>query len=154
MTSIEALDIAFVPLAEHHLDEVMAIEVEAYPEPWTRAMFRDEIRSPRSHFYIMFAGEEMAGYGGFWLVLDEAHITSVTVRDTFRGRKLGRRLTVFLLESAKDAGAVMATLEVRESNTVARTLYESLGFKPVGIRKKYYPKSNEDAVVMLLEFKR
>ncbi len=127
----------------------MQIEVEAYPEPWTEGMFREEARSYRSHFYVMKLGEQLIGYGGFWLVLDEAHVTSVTVCKAYRGQGYGRRLLTFLLESAIDAGARMATLEVRVSNVNARGLYVSMGFRPVGLRKNYYPKTGEDAIVML-----
>ncbi len=141
----------FERITADYLDEVMGIEVEAYPEPWSRGMFREEIKSPRSYFYLAFQEDKLVGYGGFWLVLDEAHITSVTIRSSSRGQGLGRDLTQFLLKAAMDAGAQVATLEVRASNLTARNLYESEGFRQVGLRKGYYPKSKEDAVVMLKE---
>ncbi|MBN2307582.1 MAG: ribosomal protein S18-alanine N-acetyltransferase [Candidatus Hydrogenedentes bacterium] len=144
-------ELQYVPLAQEHLDRIMAIEVEAYPEPWTRGMFVDELRNPRSHFDVVFLDEALVGYGGFWLVLDEAHITSVTVCRDQRGRGYGRRLMEHLLERARTVGARLATLEVRMSNLTARNLYLSLGFRPVGIRKDYYPRSHEDAMVMLAE---
>lgn len=152
MSVSESSVLEFFPLREEHLDAIMAIEVEAYPEPWTLRMFQDEIRMARSYFYVGFLGEELAVYGGFWLVIDEAHITSVAVKDSYRGRGLGRKLMDYLLDEAEVAGATRATLEVRVSNQVARNLYVSLGFRPVGIRKGYYPKNNEDAVVMLKDF--
>ena len=142
----------FVPLSEEHLDDVMAIEQEAYPEPWTLRMFHEEIRGERSYFYVAFLEEALVAYGGFWLVLDESHITSVAVKDTYRGRGFGRQLMEFLMNEAVDSGATRATLEVRVSNLRARNLYLSLGFRPIGLRKGYYPKNNEDAIVMLKEF--
>jgi ribosomal-protein-alanine N-acetyltransferase len=151
MSVSESTTLRFVPLQEKYLNDIMAVEVEAYPEPWTLRMFQDEIRSDRSHFYIALLEDEVAAYGGFWLVLDEAHITSVAVRDIYRGRGYGRQLVNFLLDSAIECGAVRATLEVRVSNLRARNLYVSLGFRPVGLRKGYYPKNNEDAIVMLKE---
>lgn len=149
MSVSESTSLRFEPLRETHLDEVMAIEIEAYPEPWTLRMFHDEIRSDRSYFFVGFLQDQIAAYGGFWLVLDEAHITSVAVRDTCRGQGFGRRLVQYLLDTAVAAGARRATLEVRVSNLVARNLYLSMGFRPVGVRKGYYPKNNEDAIVML-----
>lgn len=149
MSVSESTALRFVPLQERHLNDILAIEVEAYPEPWTLRMFQDEIRSDRSYFYVAYLGDDMAAYGGFWLVLDEAHITSVAVRDIYRGRGFGRRLMQYLLDTAIEAGACRATLEVRISNLVARNLYVSMGFRPVGVRKGYYPKNNEDAIVML-----
>jgi ribosomal-protein-alanine N-acetyltransferase len=151
MSVSESVALRFEPIAVEHLDEVLAIEVEAYPEPWTEGMFRDEIRNTHSHFYVVLLDEALVGYGGFWLVVDEAHITSVTVRDVFRGRGFGCRLVEFLLREAEDVGARVATLEVRVSNVRARNLYLQYGFRPVGLRKNYYPKSNEDAIVMLKE---
>lgn len=147
----EPVRLKYVRLAAEHVDRLMDIEIEAYPDPWTAGMFRDELRNPRSYFYVAYAGEETAGYGGFWLVLDEAHITSVTIAEGYRGHGLGRQMTLFLLETATKAGAHMATLEVRRSNTVAQHLYSTLGFRQVGVRKGYYPRSGEDAIVMLKE---
>lgn len=144
-----ALD--FVPLTEEYLVEIMEIETEAYPEPWTIGMFREEIKSRRSHFFVALAGEELVGYGGFWLILDEAHVTSVTVRDTLRGCGYGREEMIHLLEVAAREDARVTTLEVRESNESARNLYTSLGFRVAGLRKGYYSKTNEDAIIMVKE---
>jgi [ribosomal protein S18]-alanine N-acetyltransferase len=139
----------YVPLAHKHLSTIMSIEAEAYPEPWSRGMFRDEIKSERSYFYVAFVDEELVGYSGFWLVADEAHITSVTTRKTWRGRGLGRQQMEHLLAEATQLGAKIATLEVRESNVTARTLYTSMGFREIGRRRQYYTTSKEDAIVML-----
>jgi ribosomal-protein-alanine N-acetyltransferase len=142
----------FVALSEGYLDAILAIEVEAYPEPWTIGMFRSELRNSQSHFFVILFEGDLVGYGGFWLVVDEAHITSVTVKDVVRGRGYGRQLMDFLLDEAKRVDAQSATLEVRVSNLHARNLYLSLGFRPVGLRKGYYPKTKEDAMIMLKEF--
>jgi ribosomal-protein-alanine N-acetyltransferase len=147
----EAAMLRYVPLQEEHLDEVTAIELEAYPEPWTREMFVQEIHSDRAHFYVAYLAEFLAGYGGFWLVCDEAHITSVTARDRFRGRGFGRQILQFVLGVAAGLGVSLATLEVRASNFRAQNLYLSEGFRLVGARKGYYARSNEDALVMLKE---
>jgi len=152
MSVLEPVALQFVPLHESQLDRILAIEVEAYPEPWTRGMFYDELRNNRSRFIVAFEGEELVGYAGFWLVLDEAHITTVVVRDSYRGRGVGRQLFQTLLDLAREAGARMATLEVRVTNEPARRLYTSFGFRPVGVRRGYYPKTKEDAIVMLKEF--
>lgn len=153
MSVSESTALRFESIAETHLDRILEIEVEAYPEPWTEGMFRDEIRNAYSHFFVVMLDDALVGYGGFWQVMDEAHITSVTVRDTYRGRGFGRRLIEYLLHEAEVAGARIATLEVRVSNVRARNLYLQYGFRPVGLRKNYYPKSNEDAIVMLKELK-
>ena len=147
----EANELGFVPLARAHIDDLMAIELEAYPEPWTRGMFEDELRSRCSRFFVVLHNDAIVGYGGYWLVLDEAHITSVTIRKADRGRGWGRRLINYLLEHAQAEGVKTASLEVRQTNTPAQNLYRSLGFQQVGLRKGYYPQSGEDAVVMMKE---
>ncbi len=151
MTTSRQSVLTYVPLREEHLEQIMEVELEAYPEPWTVAMFREEIRNRRSYFFVALAEGEFVGYSGFWLVLDEAHITSVTVADHYRGRGYGREQVVHLLETAIELDARSATLEVRPSNHPARELYDSLGFRAVGMRKGYYSKTNEDAVVMMKE---
>lgn len=151
MTISKQRTLEFVRLGEEHLPEVMVIEEEAYPEPWTLGMFREEIRGKRSYFCVAMADGEIMGYAGFWLVQNEIHITSVTVADCFRGRGYGREQALHLLSVAKEWGVVTATLEVRESNETARRLYDSLGFSTAGRRKGYYSKTNEDAIVMRLD---
>lgn len=151
MSISESTALHFTEFERNHLRDVMEIEIEAYPDPWAEGMFLDELRSPRSHFYVVYLDDILIGYGGFWLVLDEAHVTSVTISETYRGLGYGKQLVVFLLELARKVGARLATLEVRASNDRARSLYLNMGFHPVGVRKKYYPKSGEDAIVMIKE---
>jgi ribosomal-protein-alanine N-acetyltransferase len=146
------IPLCFEPLRPEHLQAVLAIEVEAFPESWTRGMFLEEIKNERSHFFAATRDDTLVGYGGFWLILDEAHITSVAIRHDCRGRGLGSRVVDYLLSEARAVGAVMATLEVRVSNLRARDLYLRKGFRPVGMRKGYYSTNNEDAIVMLKEF--
>ena len=141
----------YVDLAEEHLDAILKIEREAYPEPWTIGMFREEMRSARSYFYVAFVDVELIGYSGFWLVLDEAHITSLTVAADLRELGYGREQLMHLLAIGEDKGVQAFTLEVRESNLAARRLYESAGFQSVGLRKAYYSVTQEDAVVMRKE---
>lgn len=146
--AIARSQLEYEPLQEDHVALLMPIERDAYPEPWTERMFRDEIRNPSSHFFVARLDGTVTGYGGFWLVLDEAHITSVTIGLDSRALGYGRALFEHLLDVARQAGARVATLEVRETNTPAQNLYTSMGFRQVGVRKGYYPKSGEDAIVM------
>ena len=138
----------FLPLAQDHIAQLLAIETEAYPDPWKQAMFRQETTNPTSFFCVAYREHELIAYGGFWLLLDEAHITKVTVAAPWRGQGLGHELMAFLLREAEERGANTARLEVREHNVPARSLYERLGFRAVGLRKGYYAKTNETAVVM------
>lgn len=92
--------------------------------------------------------QTMAGYAGLWLVIDEAHVTTIAVRPHFRGRGLGELMLVALTEIALDINARWLTLEVRVSNTVAQELYRKYGFKPAGVRPRYYSDNHEDALIM------
>ena len=92
-------------------------------------------------------GPVVVGYGGMQWQVDEAHITTLTV-DGWAGRRgVGSRLLVELLREARARGAVSATLEVRTDNATARALYASFGFRPVGIRPRYYD-GRDDALIM------
>lgn len=90
----------------------------------------------------------LAGYAGLWLMLDEAHVTTIAVRPQFRGRGLGELLLVGLSEIAYDINARWLTLEVRVSNETAQALYRKYGFKPAGVRHRYYSDNQEDALIM------
>ena len=138
----------FVRITEEHLDAVTAIEHEAYLDPWTQNMFRQEITNASAHFYVALIDGVVVGYAGFWLVLDEAHISSITIRSEYRGRGLGREELTFLLDTAANLGVREAILEVRVSNYRAQNLYKSMGFQTLYRRPGYYRGNNEDAFVM------
>ncbi len=88
------------------------------------------------------------GYAGMWIMVDEAHITTIAVRETWRGRGLGELLLASLVRAASRAGAERLTLEVRISNHAAQTLYRKYGFHQEGVRRRYYSDNNEDAYIM------
>jgi ribosomal-protein-alanine N-acetyltransferase len=92
--------------------------------------------------------QTILAYGGFWLLVDEAHISTIATRQDWRGRGLGEMMLVALLDVAILRGAAEATLEVRVSNAVAQGLYRKYAFAVVGRRKKYYRDRNEDALIM------
>lgn len=128
---------------------IVEIEQEAFTTPWTRGAFENELTTNQfAHYMIMDIDGEVAGYGGMWLIMEEAHVTNIAVKDTYRGRKLGERLLRELMKTSAFLGAIRITLEVRTSNYVAQNLYEKLGFRSVGIRRGYYTDNREDAVVM------
>ncbi|MCU0492738.1 MAG: ribosomal protein S18-alanine N-acetyltransferase [Chloroflexaceae bacterium] len=90
----------------------------------------------------------IVGYGGVWLTVDEAHVTTIAVDPQHRGRSVGELLLVGLIDSAMQLRAPMLTLEVRVSNTAAQNLYLKYGFRPQGTRPRYYTDNGEDALVM------
>jgi ribosomal-protein-alanine N-acetyltransferase len=126
---------------------VTALERVIYPQPWSARLFFDELgRDDRSYLVIESPERDVLGYGGLLLIEQDAHITSLTVAPAQRGRRLGTRLLLALIERALERGAQHLTLEVRVSNTSAQGLYDRFGFAPVGKRKDYY--IDEDALVM------
>ena len=138
----------FEPLQEGYLPAILAIENRVNGSPWSERSFRNELDHPHGVFRVALEGGEVVGYGGLWLVIDEAHVTNVAVEPEHQRRGVGRRLMRELLEEARARGATCATLEVRAGNAAALHLYESLGFERSAVRRGYYPDNKEDAVVM------
>jgi len=144
------MKVTFEKLSERHLPEVLQIEKTTNPSPWSEESFRNEIGNPQSLFYVACVGMEVIGFGGVWTVIDEAHVTTVAVKEEHRRKGYGWQLMVRLLEEAKERGMLCSTLEVRVGNEAAIRMYEKLGYVGVSVRKRYYPNNREDALVMWL----
>lgn len=130
---------------------VHAVELESFATPWTLAAFIAEMTQNPNAYYLVAETDEIIGFAGLWHIADEGHITNVAVKRTARGLGLGEGLLEELIEVARELGLRAMTLEVRVSNTPARTLYEKLGFLYAGTRKRYYQDNNEDAAIYWLE---
>ncbi len=131
------------------IDDVLAVENASFSAPWSREAFENEMTINQFAKYLLLEVDgTVVGYCGLWLVMDEAHITNVAVVPELRGRKLGEKLMVKVMDMLRDEGVKMMTLEVRISNYIAQSLYEKLGFLKGGIRKNYYSDNGEDALVM------
>ena len=131
---------------------VQLVENASFPLPWPANAFRHELtQNKNAHYIVAKEGEHILGYAGLWLSLDEAHITTFAVLPGYRRRKIGEQMLVALFERAAKLGAEWLTLEVRASNLPAQRLYEKYGFRPAGIRRRYYSDNNEDAVIMWTE---
>lgn len=140
----------FEPLRYEHLRQMAEIEKEAFDMPWTETMFIPEVGSENATYVVGTRGEEVICYGGFHSVLDEAHITNIAVKSTERGKGIGRFLLATLIGKAREKGASTVSLEVKTTNKLAISLYESFGFKVAGVRKRYY-NNLFDAYVMWLD---
>jgi ribosomal-protein-alanine N-acetyltransferase len=137
------------------LPAVMEIDQLSFALPWPERSFRFELTgNDASHLMVAessVGGEDLIeGYLGYWLLIDEMHISTLAVHPEMRGRGIGERLLRAGLEQAWIQGAEMSTLEVRPSNEVAIALYRKYGFEVVGRRRAYYQDNNEDAVLMTL----
>ena len=139
-------------MQERDLAGVTAVEREAYLFPWTEGIFRDCLRAGYTCRVIEVA-DGIGGYGIFALGADEVHVLNLCIRADLRGRTLGRRLLVWLLDEVRALKYSFAFLEVRPSNRPAIQLYESLGFRQVGSRPAYYQAvgGREDAWVYRLD---
>ena len=171
-----SLPITVEPMQVAHLPAVMEIEREAFPLPWPEHAYRYELtKNKLAHYYVLSPRRPappptplplwqrlwqaigrrptarvgpVLGYGGFWLMADEAHISTLAVRADWRRRGLGELLLVAMLDEARRLGAERATLEVRVSNRAAQALYAKYGFEQTGRRKAYYSDSGEDALIL------
>lgn len=141
------------PLTADRIDAVLAIEESAFTNPWTRAMYLAELENAEVSFcYLARAADgRTVGFCSFWRVLDELHINNLAVLPEFRRIGIATALLEFVLSMGAALGAGRATLEVRRSNDAARLLYEGFGFTVAGVRRDYYTKPVEDALVLWRE---
>ena len=142
-------EVAIRPMHELDVPMVVAVERSAYQFPWSEGIFRDCLRVGYV-CRVIDVGTDIAGYGIMSMGAGEAHVLNVCVREEYRGRALARKVLLYLIDRARNAGMYEAFLEVRPSNTAAARLYASLGFEQVGVRRGYYQATNgrEDAAVL------
>ncbi len=141
--------LAIEPMRTDDLAAVHEIERRSFRTPWPPHAYRSELESNRlANYLVVRADGQVVAYAGMWLMVDEAHITTFAVHPEWRRQRIAERLLVVLLDLALARHAREATLEVRLSNLAARRLYEKYGFRPVGIRPRYYSDDNEDALIM------
>ncbi len=132
---------------------VAAIDRASFPLPWSEGSFRSDLTANSAANLIVAErpngkSAAIAGYIGYWLVIDEAHLSTLAVDPGLRRLGIGERLLQEAMRRAVRQGAEMMTLEVRVSNEAARRLYEKHGFQLVGRRKRYYQDNLEDALLM------
>jgi ribosomal-protein-alanine N-acetyltransferase len=131
------------------IDAVQRIERASFAVPWPAYALRQEVETNRlARYLIVRVGSQIVAYAGVWLLVDEAHITTFAVLPDWRRRGIGARLMLAVMRLAVQLGAHEATLEVRLSNVAARQLYQRFGFRPVGVRPRYYSDNGEDALIM------
>ena len=147
MKQITRVDLA--PMTMEDIARVLEIERQSFRTPWPADAYVHELRENRLAAYIIArVDNDLVGYAGMWVILDEAHITTIAVDPRYRGQYIGERLLIGLLDAALERGARWMTLEVRRSNTTAQALYTKYGFREIGTRKGYYSDNREDAIVM------
>lgn len=161
------LPYALAPMQLDDLPTIASIEKQVFATPWSMQAYRQEILYHDTAAYLVLrhlgqpgkssplrrpwgTGNDpsLIGYGGVWMVLEEAHVCTLAVRPEWRRRGLGEVLFAALVERALEQNAGMVTLEVRASNHAAQSLYAKYGLEKTGLRRGYYPDNQEDAVIM------
>ena len=163
-------------MAVSDIPTVVEIENDVFSLPWSSNAFRYEVRENSASVYLVLhyvpwsrddsgpllrpvrrllrsdrLDASLIGYGGYWTIIDEAHICTLAIRRQWRGRGLGELLLASLVKRALQRPVQVITLEVRVGNVVAQNLYAKYGFKIVGRRKGYYSDNGEDALIMSTE---
>jgi ribosomal-protein-alanine N-acetyltransferase len=144
-------DLTITRMYADDVPEVMEVDRHCFRTPWSENAYRSELKNASAYYLVARLEGSLVGFAGAWLVMDEAHITTLGVHPVHRGRKIGERLLAGILAEAIQRGVRRASLEVRETNEKARHLYEKYGFTPVARRRGYYSDNSEDAVVMWID---
>ena len=139
-------------MCEHHLDDVLSLEQRSFSHPWSRQGFVDELKKDSSYLFVAEKNDEVIGYCVMSTVLDEGSLLDICVDSNYRRQGVAKALFDKLSEVASILPLAFITLEVRASNIGAISLYSSLGFEKVAVRKAYYSKPVEDAVLMTRYF--
>ncbi len=140
----------FAPMRVDDLDDVMTIENDLYPFPWTRGNFRDSLAAGHSAWTLRSDVGALIAYAVVMIALDDAHLLNLSVARERQRRGHGWRMLDWMASVARDHGARSMLLEVRPSNLTGQRLYSSYGFEVIGRRRDYYPAigGREDAIVM------
>ena len=142
--------IEIIPMNESHVSAVAELEKQNFSEPWPEIAVRSELTNKLALWLVAVEEGEVLGYVGSQTVLQEADMMNIAVSDSHRRQGIARLLVEELI---RQLDAYQLTLEVRSSNAPAIALYEKLGFTQVGLRKNYYHKPKEDALILRKEWK-
>lgn len=140
-------------MKEEHLDELSEIEKESFSEPWSKESLRDELDNKNAYFIVAKQDEKVVAYVGLYNICSEGYITNIVVRKDYRGKSIGSELMLNILKFAQDNKLKFLTLEVRKSNKLAVKFYNKFKFDSEGVRKNFYRRPREDAIIMTRKFK-
>lgn len=135
-------------MQEEDLDQVCAIECDNFSMPWSRQAFLDSVHNPDHIYMVAEQEQEILGYCGIWGIVGEGQITNVSVKKSSQRQGVASALLDACLKKGDELGLSAYTLEVRESNAKAIALYEKFGFEQAGVRKNFYEKPKEHAIIM------
>ena len=141
-------DIEIFPFTQDCINDIFHITLLSFATAWSIDSFNNELNNKFARYVVAKYNNKIIGYGGMWIIIDEAHITNIAVHPEFRRTGAGAFILENLVNICKSEAVISMTLEVRDSNIAARNLYEKFGFLPEGVRKKYYADNKEDAIIM------
>lgn len=136
------------PMKLEDVQAVTEIARDCFSDPWSSAAFQDVFRYSGNYYFVAEKEEMLCGFAGILVSADTADIMNLGVTPKLRGGGIAKQLLHRILEQAVQCGCVQVLLEVRESNQIARMLYENSGFEQIAVRKNYYTKPVEDGIVM------
>lgn len=143
-----AIDFTVRQMKRSDIDAVSVIEEECFSVPWSKRSILEAFSHTPWQFFVAECQKRIVGYGGVYMILDEGQISNIAVLSSFRKNGIAFAILDKIIEHSKTQGASRITLELRESNSPARALYEKCGFVQVGIRPKYYTHPTENAILM------
>ncbi len=142
------MEIKIANMTEASIDDIVEVENKSFTTPWSRKSFIDELNNPLAKYFTAISGEKTVAYLGMWQISGQCDITNIAVLPEYRKKGIAKRLIEHLKQFCIENSLSPITLEVRESNEPAKSLYASMGFEPIGHRKKYYADTGEDAIIM------
>ena len=142
------MNICFRAMRAADVVRIAELERICFRSPWSETSIRGELRNKLAHYQVVESDGAIIAYAGMWVFLGEAHITNVAVDPEYRRQGIGRALMLHMMKTALSYNASAMTLEVREHNEAAKSLYFQLGFEKAGVRKGYYSDTGEAAWIL------
>ena len=136
-------------MTKEHVDQIIEVEKECFSTPWSKQSFLQEIENNNlARYFVALDKNEVIGYIGMWSIVGEGHITNIAIKSSHRKMGAGAKLMDEIINYSLINNIISLTLEVRENNHKAIALYKKFGFNTLGVRKDYYAKPKENALIM------
>ncbi len=148
------IDLILAQMEREHLEAVAELERVCFTQPWSYKSLEEELDNDTAHFFVALSEGSVVGYIGVYVVCESCFVTNVAVYPDFRRKGVGRALLKIAIMTADAMGTDFISLEVRKTNYPAISLYQSLGFEEMGLRKNFYRNPTEDALIMTKIFTR
>lgn len=139
-------------MEREHIPEIVELEKLCFSTPWTYENLEEELDNKTAYFFVALEDEKLIGYIGVSVISDSCFINNIAVLPEYRRQGVGRALMKIAILTADAMGTGFISLEVRESNYAAINLYRSLGFEDIGLRRDFYRKPRENALIMTKNF--